>query len=288
MEKSEYIELVCTRAMALQGVEAVINANLVEGMKRIRLECYPHDKRGDMVDLIIYAFNKRHGYEMFFPKSIRIPLKIASEKALHETVQACVAKLLPFCTTISTIQEDGVEAAVTSAMVPFMLKKDLEYEATLPQFERIDRMVARMDRDGSWTKSIMERREREEKEKAEAREKLLVHYERFDAMTDQEFEAFLRKESAHCSTDEWYDHLAKTRQTQNGGTEELEAAVSMILERGEALVPEWDKDGPSNREEWGEQYVARSYRGFTVIGTYTGMGSWDDLYTDGGERLVAV
>lgn len=90
-------EFLYTRRTALKALEAHYNAHLVPSFKKVRIDYCPHDKKGEMVDLVVYVFDALGSYGMRFPKSVRIPLKMETQEALDEVVVVCVQKMMLTC-----------------------------------------------------------------------------------------------------------------------------------------------------------------------------------------------
>lgn len=218
-----------------------IKMNSVDGVKSVRLDHVPLDKRGDIMDLVVYIFRDSGSYELFFPKRIRMPIKSANQEEFTAAVVASMEKIVPSCSSILSLGDvEEAKAKVMELIPSFVERFENEEILKIDPLERVELLFDRGIRDGTLKK--MGERDRERREAARAR--LEAAFKEFDAMTDEEFRRTIMENVELCNSDSYFESMLpvwREKGIQFDVTQTLHDLTSLISERGDNTPPAWGK-----------------------------------------------
>lgn len=273
---------VMTRNAALHVISLFFNAHKSDGIKSMRFDHAPLDKKGDIIDMIVYAFREQGDYVMFFPKRVRVPLKTGSQEQFRSSIATAIDKISSVLEGL--VQVGFVDGAINVALDEYFKAEEDRAIANLSQFDRTFYLIGRMKANGTIDRINKEQAEK----KAKARQELESHFAVFDAMSDEGFHQLVNEHVVRCNSDEYYQEMLPTwmeRGIQSEVTPTLRAVESYIMERGPELVPEWSKEKTEfERDDYYCEF--HSYRGFTIRFSSGGIASVCSLYKDDGVFLI--
>ena len=69
MELSD-LDIVMDRRQSLKALTDILLAHRASDVKNVRIDYVPLDKRGEIIDLVVYVFLNNGSYKLFFPKRL--------------------------------------------------------------------------------------------------------------------------------------------------------------------------------------------------------------------------
>lgn len=286
--KLNELHIIMDRKQSLSALTKFMNDNLVPEVRSVRIDHCPLDKKGDIVDLAVYVFNKTGGYDILFPKRIRLPLKVANKVDYVSLLSKAVEKIITACPELTTISDAETAGKMMLDLAP-MLERELE-DIAMDKLSHADRFSVLLDRstqDGS-LQNIMDKMQ-EEREAARAR--LEEAWKEFDAMSDEQFADFMVQESKACVSEEYLQSMRNEwalKGVQYDVTQKLHDAMSLIMERGDGKIPTWGEKDFKETEGAGFYCEFKTYRGFTVCFKSCAVDSGYDLFNENGEHLITT
>lgn len=284
----EDIHIVLDRKFCLQFLSHLLGSISTPSTKNIRIDHCPLDKKGDIMDLVVYAFNDLGQYNLYFPKRVRLPLKFSTKEEFAAVMVNAMDKVIPACVDFLEVKDVDTAKQKATDLVPIVLNKAEESAINkLNQFDRMIVLLKKGAKDGTLDKVI---KEQDEKERV-ARERLEAAWKEFDAMTDEQFHQIVMDNVELCNSEAYQEEMLPQwieQGIQSDVTQTLHDAVSLIMERGPKQTPEWGKEDEKGFEEHGFHTEFHSYRGFTVRFDSCAVDSGYHLYKDGGTHLIMI
>lgn len=286
--KLEDLHITFDRKLCLLSLSRLLEADKVPYVKNVRIDHCPLDKKGDMVDLVVYAFNEMGQYNLYFPKRVRLPLKISNKEEFTAVLVNAMDKIVPTCVELLKLNEGFSTKQRTTDLMPTILK-EVE-DLAINKLNNFDKMLVLLDRaskDGTLKKSIDEQNEKNRI----ARTRLEGAWKEFDAMTDEQFHQVVMDNVELCNSDDYRKEMLPQwteKHIQFDVTQKLHDVISLIMERGPKHTPFWGMEDKKRFDEHGFHTEFHSYRGFTVRFDSCAVDSGSHLYKDDGTHLIMV